>query len=110
MQGLADIHWTDIAGCLGAVAYLAGFALQQVGRLAANGAGYALSKLLGSGLMLVSLSHDFNLSSWCIQTAWLAISLATLFRIWRQSRRKTRVVSLPRDQVTRGADNLNIAC
>lgn len=82
--------WTDVVGCLGAGSYLTGFFLQQLGWIDARGSAYALTKLAGSSLMLLSLSHNFNLGSVLIQIAWATIAVWTL---WRLARLKVRLCS-----------------
>lgn len=77
------IHMTlpDLIGVLGAFCYLTGFALQQLQRIDGRGAVFALSKLMGGSLMLLSLSYAFNLGAALIQVAWIVVAIVTLGRI-----------------------------
>ncbi len=65
----------DIVGLVGVVAILSAYALLQSGRLAVRAPIYSALNLLGSGLILVSLTVDFNLPSAIIEGAWALISL-----------------------------------
>ncbi len=65
----------DIVGLVGVVAVLSAYALLQSGRLAVRAPSYSALNLLGAGLILVSLTVDFNLPSAIIEGAWALISL-----------------------------------
>ena len=67
--------WHDVLGIAGVILILASYLLLQMGRLDANAPAYSLSNALGSVLILISLSHNFNLSAFVIEGVWLLISL-----------------------------------
>ena len=69
------LTWYDIVGSLGVLLVLAAYLLLQLERLRADALEYSLMNGLGAGLILVSLSKDFNFSAAAIETAWLAISI-----------------------------------
>ena len=70
----------EAAGLVGVVTTLVAYAGVQMHRLSAVGAPSLLMNFLGSALILVSLSQDFNLSAAAIEAAWAAISLFGLVR------------------------------
>ncbi len=59
---------------------LVAYFLLQSGRMAATAPAYSWLNIAGSSAILVSLTHAFNLSSFVIQVAWIAISLWGLWR------------------------------
>jgi hypothetical protein len=73
----------DLAGLLGVALTLAAYALLQSGRLRQEDPRYSLANAVGSGLILVSLAFDFNLSSAAIESAWLVLSVWGLVRVRR---------------------------
>ena len=70
----------EAAGLVGVLTTLVAYAAVQLHRLSAVGAPALLMNFLGSALILVSLSQDFNLSAALIEAAWAALSLFGLVR------------------------------
>ena len=56
-----------------------------MGRMDIRRPAYSATNAIGAILILVSLLHDFNLSSFVIEIAWLLISLYGLTR-WLRDR------------------------
>jgi hypothetical protein len=81
------VHWSDGVGIAGVALVLVAYFLLQSGRLAASAPAYSWLNLLGSLAILVSLTHAFNLSSFVIQIAWIAISAYGLWRARAASRK-----------------------
>jgi len=77
----------DMVGLLGVVAILSAYALLQSGRLAVRAPLYSALNLLGSVLVLVSLTVDFNLPSAIIEGAWALVSLYGLAAALRKPAR-----------------------
>ena len=67
-------EWHDLIGNIGVVLILATYLLLQVGRMPSTSLWYSLLNGLGAALILVSLTQDFNLSSFIIEICWLVIS------------------------------------
>lgn len=76
-------EWHDFVGNLGVVLVLGTYFLIQAGRMDIRRPLYSISNAAGAVLIIVSLMYDFNLSSFVIEIAWLAISLYGLVRWWR---------------------------
>ena len=70
----------EAAGLVGVITTLAAYTGVQIHRLSAVGAPALLMNFLGSALILVSLTQNFNLSAATIEAAWAAISLFGLVR------------------------------
>lgn len=82
-------EWHDLVGNLGVFCVLATYLLVQMGRMDIRRPTYSLTNAAGAILILVSLLHDFNLSSFVIEIAWLLISLYGLIR-WLRDRNRVQ--------------------
>lgn len=74
------MHWSDLVGIAGVALVLVAYFLLQSGRMPATAPAHSWLNIAGSSAILVSLTHAFNLSSFVIQVAWIAISLWGLWR------------------------------
>ena len=78
-----NFAWYDFVGTLGVILILVAYFLLQTERLSGQSVGYSVVNLVGSLLITVSLIYDFNLSSFIIEMAWIAISLYGIMRARR---------------------------
>ena len=76
------MHWYDVAGGLGVAMIVCAYLFLQLGRVTSDSLRYLLANALGAGLILISLSVEFNFSAFLIETFWLAISV---FGLWRRT-------------------------
>ncbi len=72
--------WHDVIGNIGVVVVLVVYLLLQMQKLPADTALFSLLNAAGAGLILVSLSQDFNLSAFIIEATWLLISIYGFIR------------------------------
>jgi len=70
-----DFEWHDYIGAVGVATLLGTYLLLQLNRIAAQSLRYSQLNAIGSGLILVSLTQDFNMSACIVEASWLAISL-----------------------------------
>lgn len=80
-----EYGWHDFFGNIGVVMVLLAYLLLQMNKLPLASLPYTLLNTVGSVLILGSLFYDFNLSSFIIELAWLAISVFSLWR-WLRAR------------------------
>ena len=73
----------NVMGIIGALAIVAAYYLLQSGRWKSEDAIYSACNALGAALILLSLVVEPNLPSIVIESFWLLISLAGLFRSLR---------------------------
>jgi len=71
----------DLAGVVGAMAIVIGYAGATTGRLDPRGLASLLLNLAGACLILVSLAHAFNLAAALIEVFWGLIALIGLVRL-----------------------------
>ena len=81
-------EWHDLVGNLGVFLVLATYLLVQMGRMDIRRPTYSLANASGAVLIIVSLTRNFNLSSFIIEIAWLLISLYGFLR-WLRDRPAT---------------------
>ena len=75
-----DYQWHDAVGNLGVLLVLGCYLFIQIDRMDIRAIPYSVLNGLGALLIMVSLYFDFNLSSFIIELAWLAISLFGICR------------------------------
>ncbi len=78
-----NIAWYDLVGTGGVVLILVAYFLLQTERWSGQSLSYSLVNLIGSLMITVSLIYDFNLSSFIIEVAWIAISIYGIVRARR---------------------------
>ena len=76
----------DLLGNLGVALILGAYLLVQLGRLDARGLHATLVNAVGAALVVLSLTVDFNLSAFIVETAWCVISLFGAVRALRARR------------------------
>lgn len=82
-------EWHDLVGTAGVAAIVVTYLMLQLGRIDPRGLGYSVLNAVGSALILVSLTVQFNLSAAVIEGFWLAISLYGI-AAWLTRRRAMR--------------------
>lgn len=75
----------DLIGMLGVVMILTTYTLVQLDRINVRAVSYPLINALGAGLILVSLTVDFNLSAFVIESCWLLISIFGIYLSFRKN-------------------------
>jgi len=76
----------DLLGNLGVAMILIAYLMVQLGRLDARSLTAALVNAAGAGLVVLSLTVDFNLSAFVVESAWCLISLFGAVRALRARR------------------------
>ena len=71
----------DVVGLTGTVIMLGTYALTVAGRIDAQRVPGLIGNFAGAALVLVSLSHDFNLSAAIVEGVWALIAVVGLLRL-----------------------------
>jgi hypothetical protein len=74
----------DIIGLIGVSLILITYAALTLEKMDPKGWRYSAGNGLGAILILISLYFSFNLASFVIEIAWLAISIFGLWKAWRR--------------------------
>ncbi len=78
-----DYLLADGIGMLGAALIVVAYFLLQIGRLDSQSLSFSVINGLGALGIIYSLSYEFNLSAFTIESFWLAISLYGIYRALR---------------------------
>ncbi len=95
----------QVLGVLGSVLYLTNYSCLQLGIVDGNGHCYRFGSMIAAGLVLTSLTEQFNLASAIIQISWICLSFIGFARaIWimrraRKNRRDLWLAQTRLDQV-----------
>ena len=73
----------DFLGNVGVVIMIVAYLLLQLNRLDSNSLAYSLLNAFGAGLVILSLSVNFNLSAFIMEAFWILISLIGFYRYLR---------------------------
>jgi len=73
--------WTNAAGLAGVVIILAAYAGAQLRRLDPVKAPSLAMNFAGACLVMISLTHDFNLSAFLMEAAWALVAVWGLMRL-----------------------------
>jgi len=76
----------DFLGSVGVVIMIVAYLLLQLDRLDNNALAYSLLNAFGAGLVILSLSVNFNLSAFVMEVFWVLISLIGIYRYVRRTR------------------------
>ncbi|MBN8815598.1 MAG: hypothetical protein J0J06_09145 [Sphingomonas sp.] len=71
----------DVIGLSGTLVMLVTYGLTVLGKIDPQRAPALAGNFFGAGAVLISLSHDFNLSAAVIESAWALIAAIGLIRL-----------------------------
>jgi len=74
----SNLQWHDYVGALGAALIIFAYLYLQLGKFSGQNITFSLLNVIGSFLILISLSFNFNFSAAVIEIFWLIISLLGL--------------------------------
>ena len=73
----------DFLGNVGVVVMIVAYLLLQLNRPDSTAPAYSLLNAFGAGLVILSLSVNFNLSAFIMEAFWILISLIGIYRYLR---------------------------
>jgi len=79
-----DITLIDAVGLAGVAVILFTYLLLQIEKMASTSLSYSLLNILGSALIMVSLSVNWNLASAVIELFWTVISLIGVYKYFKK--------------------------
>ncbi len=81
-----DVTIWSAAGLAGVAFYIAAYGALQLGLIRGFSVTYTVMNMIAAGLVLLSLTEAFNLSSALVQMAWIVLSVIGLIRMaWARS-------------------------
>jgi hypothetical protein len=88
---IIPLEFFDLLGVIGAALYIGNYALLVVRRFSTDTPGFFMVNLLAASLLLVSLTHAFNLGAALIQIFFLVMSAAGIVSRLHPLRRLRRL-------------------
>ena len=85
---MSEYFWHDFVGNVGVLLILFCYLFLQLEKMTSDSLSYSILNGLGATMVLVSLSQEFNLSAFIIESAWVLISC---FGIYKACTRQPRV-------------------
>ena len=82
---LETLTLPDVIGLIGVGIILVTYAALTLEKMDPKGWRYSVGNGIGAVLILTSLFYSFNLASFVIEIAWLAISGFGLWKAWRRA-------------------------
>ena len=79
----------DIAGLIGALLVLIPYFLLQANKMKSTGFTFSALNLVGAFMIIYSLSHSWNLTSFSIEVVWALVSLYGIYK-WFRKRKKVK--------------------
>jgi hypothetical protein len=81
----------DLLGVVGAMLYVGNYTRLALGRASTADTGYFVVNLLAASLVLIGLSHAFNLGAALIQLFFVVLSFVAVINRWQPLRRLRRL-------------------
>lgn len=82
LGGDLALHWSDLFGIFGVLLYVGSYFALQAGLIGGRGYLYPALNATAAGSVLLSLVHNFNMSSAMIQVTFIAISIFGMMRFY----------------------------
>lgn len=76
----------DIIGLIGVALILVVYGLVHADRMDVKKMAFSVLNAFGAGLILISLTQDFNLSAVAIEVAWMLISFYGIYAAFKRNR------------------------
>ena len=84
-----DYDFYDIVGSVGVLLIVGAYFLLMIRRIASTDLGYSVLNATGAGLIIFSLSYDFNFAAFLMELFWLIISIVGMAMAIRSRRQTT---------------------
>lgn len=82
LSGDLALHWSDLFGIFGVLFYVGSYFALQAGLIGGRGYLYPALNAIAAASVLLSLVHNFNMSSAMIQITFIAISIFGMARFY----------------------------
>ena len=73
----------DLMGNIGVIVLMITYLMLQLNKLSSDSLAYSVLNAVGAGLIVVSLTSNFNLSALMIEVFWVLISCVGIYRYLR---------------------------
>ena len=73
----------DLLGNIGVIVLMVTYLMLQLNKLSSDDLSYSVLNAAGAGLIVVSLTSNFNLSALLVEVFWVLISCVGIYRYFR---------------------------
>ena len=73
----------DLLGNIGVIVLMVTYLMLQLNRLSSEALAYSVLNAVGAGLIVLSLTSNFNLSALMVEVFWVLISCVGIYRYFR---------------------------
>lgn len=73
----------DLLGNIGVIVLMVTYLMLQLNKLSSDALAYSVLNAVGAGLIVVSLTSNFNLSALMVEVFWVLISCVGIYRYFR---------------------------
>jgi len=73
----------DLLGNIGVIVLMITYLMLQLNKLSSDSLAYSVLNAVGAGLIVVSLTSNFNLSALMVEVFWVLISCVGIYRYLR---------------------------
>lgn len=74
------LEFSSIIGLIGAIGYVIPYAILQIRREFAKTISYSLVNFISGGMVVYSLTYDYNLAAMISNVFWMGLSLFGIYR------------------------------
>ena len=73
----------DLLGNIGVIVLMVTYLMLQLNKLSSDALAYSVLNAVGAGLIVISLTSNFNLSALLVEVFWVLISCVGIYRYFR---------------------------
>jgi hypothetical protein len=73
----------DLLGNIGVIMLMVTYLMLQLNKLSSDALAYSVLNAVGAGLVVISLTSNFNLSALLVESFWVLISCIGIYRYFR---------------------------
>ena len=73
----------DLLGNIGVIVLMVTYLMLQLNKLSSEALAYSVLNAVGAGLIVLSLTSNFNLSALMVEVFWVLISCVGIYRYFR---------------------------
>lgn len=73
----------DLLGNIGVIVLMVTYLMLQLNKLSSDALAYSVLNAVGAGLIVLSLTSNFNLSALMVEVFWVLISCLGIYRYFR---------------------------
>jgi hypothetical protein len=73
----------DLLGNIGVIVLMVTYLMLQLNKLSSDALAYSVLNAVGAGLVVISLTSNFNLSALLVESFWVLISCIGIYRYFR---------------------------